>query len=283
MLSVNAFAHDVHLTTLTRLVVGLGLVAAPVFGQQSSVEVGEAQEITASGFPRAMALHVAGGPDIDGDVLGEAVWDNAVVATGFRQTTPDEGQPASERTEVRIIYTDDTLYFGVVCYVSDPNTIIVSDTRRDTSLDETDSFRLILDTYLDKQNGFVFGTNPAGLEFDGQVTNEGEGSGVYGGAGRGSPSGQQRGSGGGFNLNWDGAWEVATQISEIGWTAEIAIPFRTIRYPSDEIQTWGINFQRNIRHRNEEVYWALLPRQFDLNRLSFAGTLQGLEVPASEI
>ena len=277
---MNAIAPDIRLTTLTRLVVGLVLVAAPVFGQQSSVEVGEAQEITASGFPRAIALRVEDGPDIDGDVLGEAVWDNAVVATGFRQTTPDEGQPASERTEVRIIYNDDTLYFGVVCYVSDPSTIIVSDTRRDTSLDETDSFRLILDTYLDKQNGFVFGTNPAGLEFDGQVTNEGEGSGGFGGAGRRRPSGQQRGSGGGFNLNWDGVWEIDTQISEIGWTAEIAIPFRTIRYPSGDIQTWGINFQRNIRHRNEEVYWALLPRQFDLNRLSFAGTLQGLEVPA---
>ena len=148
------------------------------------------------------------------------------------------------------------------------------------SLEETDSFQIILDTFHDGQNGFVFGTNPAGVEYDGQVTNEGQGSGRSGGfvmrSGRG---GQQRGSGGGFNLNWDGVWEVDAQISDIGWTAEVAIPFRTLRYPSGEAQPWGMNFQRNIRSRNEQSYWAPLPRQFDLNRLSLAGELHGLAVP----
>ena len=200
--------------------------------------------------------------------------------TGFRQNTPDEGEPASERTEVRIVYTNDTIYFGVVCYVLDPSTIIVSDARRDSSLTETDSFRLVLDTYQDQQNGFVFGTNPVGLEYDGQLTNAGQGSGgTGGGLVRRSGSQQQRGSGGGFNLNWDGVWQVRARISDIGWTAEIAIPFRTLRYPSGAAQTWGLNLQRNIRHRNEESYWAPLPRQFNLNRLSLAGEVQGVEVP----
>ena len=88
-----------------------------------------------------------------------------------------------------------------------------------------------------------------------------------------------RGLGGGFNLNWDGVWQVATQVTDAGWTAEFAIPFRTLRYASGPAQTWGVNFQRNIRHRNEQSYRAPLPRQFNLNRLSLAGELRGLEAP----
>ena len=189
-----------------------------------------------------------------------------------------KGEPASERTEVRIVYTGDTLYFGVVCYTEDSNSVIVANSRRDSDMEETDSFQIILDTYRDSQNGFVFGTNPVGVEYDGQVTNEGQGSGRFGG-GAGGTSQQQRGSGGGFNLNWDGVWQVVTSATDVGWTAEIAIPFRTLRYPQTEVQTWGMNFQRNIRIRNEQAYWSPLPRQFDLNRLSLAGELQSLRVP----
>ena len=235
---------------------------------------------TASGLPIAHAWRVDQAPVIDGAVLGEAIWGEGSPESGFRQNTPDEGEAASERTEVRIVYTEDAIYFGVVCYVGDPATIIVSDARRDASLVETDSFQIVLDTYRDQQNGFVFGTNPAGLEYDGQLTNEGEGSGgIGGGLVVRSGSQQQRGSGGGFNLNWDGVWQVATAVTDVGWTAEFAIPFRTLRYASGAGQTWGINFQRNIRHRNEQSYWAPLPRQFNLNRLSLAGELRGLEVP----
>ena len=256
------------------------LVSPPALAQQGAADVAADRELTTAGFPLARAFLVDGAPEIDGDVLGEAIWDDIVPATGFLQNTPDEGQPASERTEVRIIYTEDTVYFGIVCYVNDPSTIIVSDSRRDSSLNDTDSFQIIIDTYLDKQNGFLFGTNPAGLEYDGQVTNEGQGGGRFGGGVvRRSGSQQQRGSGGGFNVNWDGVWQVSAEISELGWTAEIAIPFRTLRYPSGDVQTWGLNFQRNIRSRNEQSYWAPLPRQFRLHRLSLAGALQGIEVP----
>ena len=261
--------------------VSAAFIAAPAAAQQSASDPAAEREMTAAGFPLARAYRVEGAPDLDGDILGEAIWQNASPATGFRQNTPDEGRPASERTEVRIIYNEETLYFGIVCYVRDSTTIIVSDSRRDSSLTETDSFQIILDTYSDSQTGFVFGTNPAGLEYDGQVTNEGQGSGRGGlGLVQRSGSQQQRGSGGGFNLNWDGVWEVNARISEIGWTAEIAIPFRTLRYPSGDVQAWGLNFQRNIRNRNEQSFWAPLPRQFNLNRLSLAGELQGVEVPA---
>ncbi len=250
-------------------------------GQSTGGALGAgAREVTGAGFPLARARRVSAAPEIDGDVLNDPAWAEATPATGFRQNTPDEGSPASERTEVYVVYTGDTLYFGVVCYVRDPRTIIVADSRRDSSLEETDSFQIILDTFHDGQNGFVFGTNPAGVEYDGQVTNEGQGSGRSGGfVMRSGSGGQQRGSGGGFNLNWDGVWEVDAEISDIGWTAEVAIPFRTLRYPSGEAQPWGMNFQRNIRSRNEQSYWAPLPRQFDLNRLSLAGELHGLAVP----
>ena len=119
------------------------------------------------------------------------------------------------------------------------------------------------------QNGFVFGTNPAAIEYDGQVTNEGQGGGGLAGGN------QQSGSGSGFNLNWDAAWEVRTRTTERGWSAEFAIPFRTLRYPAGADQVWGVNFQRNIRRKNERAYWAPIPRQFNLYRLSLAGTVAG--------
>jgi hypothetical protein len=223
--------------------------------------------------PVLTAIRVAEPPALDGDVLGDTAWQRATPATTFWQEQPDQGEAASQRTEVRVVFTSDTLYIGVICYDDDPQSIIVSDSRRDAELQETDSFRVIFDTYRDRQNGFVFGTNPAGIEYDGQVTNEGQGG---GGLAFGS---QMTGSGGGFNLNWDGAWRVRTRTSDIGWTAEFAIPFRTLRFPSNTKQTWGVNFQRNIRRRNERSYWAPIPRQYDLNRVSLAGTLVGIETP----
>ena len=255
---------------------------APAAAGAQTFSALEARELTQAGFPVALAQRVPLAPLVDGDVLADAAYADARMATGFVQNRPFQGQPASERTEVRIVYTEDTLYFGIVCYTEDPSTIIVADSRRDSDLTETDSFRIILDTYHDGLNGFVFGTNPAGVEYDGQLTNEGQGSGRFGGGGSGRPSNsrQQRGSGGGLNVNWDGAWQVATNITDIGWTAEIAIPFRTLRYPAADVQTWGMNFQRNIRFNNEQAYWSPLPRQFSLNRLSLAGELQGLRVPA---
>jgi len=91
---------------------------------------------------------------------------------------------------------------------------------------------------------------------------------------------QSGGSGSGFNINWDGAWTVRSKIAEHGWSAEFAIPFRTLRYPAATSQTWGINFQRNIRRRNERAYWAPIPRQFNLYRLSLAGSVGGVQTPA---
>ena len=250
--------------------------ATPAAAQQDRVVAGF--ELSGQGSPKVVgAAPVEQLPVLDGNVLDDPAWAAAAPATGFRQNAPDEGRPATERTEVRIIFGDGTLYVGVVCYDREPSAIILNDSRRDSSLDDADSFLMVLDTFLDRQNGFVFGTTPAGQEYDGQVINEGGDRGGFGQAGDG---GFSRGSGGGFNLNWDGAWQVRTAISDIGWSAEFAIPFRTIRYPARATQSWGVNFQRNIRRRNETAYWAPLPRQFNLYRLSLAGQIAGLRTPA---
>ncbi len=249
------------------VLIGLVLAAhTAAFAQQASPATRPRPAGTAGAVPEA--------PTMDGEVLNDPAWKSAPIISGFFQEQPLEGAPATEKTEVRLVFTKDTLYIGAVMYDAEPGGIVTADPRRDASLDDIDSFRMMVDTYRDRQNGFVFGTNPAGVEYDGQVTNEGQGGGgiAFGGT-------SAAGSGGGFNINWDGAWTVRTKISEVGWTAEFAIPFRTLRFPGTPDQTWGVNFQRNIRRKNERAYWAPIPRQFNLYRVSLAGSVSGIKTP----
>jgi len=269
--------YPVRFLTLFAVFAVSALLAGGTPAGAEQIQSVTAVELVPSTSPKiAQARSVEQPPILDGDVLGDPAWDDSVPVDSFRQSAPDEGQPATERTEVRVIFTDDVIYFGVICYDRDPSAIIVSDSRRDSSMNNADSFQMVFDTFSDQQNGFVFGTTPAGQEYDGQVINEGGARRLFGAGGGG---GFTRGSGGDFNLNWDGAWQVRTQITDIGWTAEFAIPFRTIRYPAREEQSWGVNFQRNIRRRNETAYWAPLPRQYNLYRVSMAGQLIGVNAP----
>jgi len=220
--------------------------------------------------PSTHANAIALEPVIDGEVLDDPIWQTVEPITGLIQMKPDQGQPASENTEIRIAYTPSVFYLSVVCYDSQPERLVVSDARRDASLDGTDSFLFILDTYNDGQNGFLFGTNSLGVEYDGQVDNEGQGN--FG------TRRQQGGVIGGFNINWDASWTVKAQVGDYGWSAEFAIPFRTLRFNTGDNQTWGINFQRNIRKNIEVAYWASLPLTFDIKRLSLAGKIHGLNL-----
>ena len=148
------------------------LLVLPLLLSMHALVFGSGSESAAAAARVAVATPVEEAPVIDGKV-DDDVWQNAEVITDFIQAEPFEGRPATEKTEVRIVYDSRNVYVGVICFDSDPSQMIVTDARRDASLDDTDSFRVIFDTYLDRQNGFVFGTNPAGLEHDGQVTNEG--------------------------------------------------------------------------------------------------------------
>ena len=218
--------------------------------------------------PTAKAVSISSAPVIDGEVINDATWQAIIPFGGLIQTQPNYGQAATEKTDIRIAYTADTFFVSVVCYDAQPQKLVVSDARRDANLDNTDAFIFILDTYKDGQNGFIFGTNSLGVEYDAQVDNEGQGN--------NNVNRQQGGTIGGFNLNWDASWEVQTKVGDFGWSAEFAIPTRTIRFQGGK--DWGINFRRNIRKSNEIVYWAAMPIGFNLNRLSLAGTLTGLEL-----
>ena len=237
-----------------------------LLGVLLSVNLAAYSEVPA-GRPVITAGHLTTVPVLDGKVIGDSAWDSLSPASGFWQVQPDDGVRATQETEVYIGFSGDALYIGVIAYDDNPEGILVTDSRRDSDLGDTDSFQVLIDGMRDGQNGFVFGTNPAGIEYDGQVTREGEG-------------GELGSGGGGFNLNWDGTWDVVTEISAIGWSAEMRIPFRTLRYGGGETQTWGVNFQRNIRRNNEVAYWAQLSRQRNLYRVSEAGSLTGVTPPS---
>lgn len=190
---------------------------------------------------------------IDGR-LDEAEWADAAVATGFIQSEPHGGAPASEPTEVRVLYDAERLYIGARLDDRNADAIVVNDLRKDFNAEQQDAFEVIIDTFRDRRNGYVFMTNAAGARADWQVANEGRE----------------------INRSWDGVWTVRTQRDARGWTVEMAIPFRTLRFDFSRSANWGINFARRIRRRNEVSYWAPVPRAYSLTRVSLAGLLGGV-------
>ncbi|WP_420601807.1 DUF5916 domain-containing protein [Flagellimonas sp.] len=220
--------------------------------------------------PQYTATELAQNPVIDGEVLNDPTWQNVPSIEDLIQIRPNYGQAVSEKTVVRIAYTSSTFYVSVVCYDKDAQNIVVSDSRRDADLNDEDSFLFIIDTYHDQQNGFLFGTNAQGMEYDAQIDNEGKGN--------FNTNRQQGGVIGGTNLNWDATWKVKSQLGDYGWSAEFAIPFRSLRFASGKNKTWGLNFRRNISKNTETAYWTSLPLGFDMKRLSLAGKLDGLNL-----
>ncbi|MDP7558927.1 MAG: carbohydrate binding family 9 domain-containing protein, partial [Planctomycetota bacterium] len=191
---------------------------------------------------------------IDG-ALDEPDWALTEPISDLYQQEPQEGDPASERTEVYLLYDDENLYVGARCFdTSGEEGIVITDMRRDYPPFDNDTFVFVLDTFNDDRNGYLFSTNPRGSKHDSQIANDG----------------------GKSNRDWDGIWHVKTKITEWGWLVEIAIPFKTLRFGRDEEQLWGINFQRRIRRKNEASHWSRIPRPYFITRLSDAGKLEGL-------
>jgi hypothetical protein len=210
--------------------------------------------------PSLVAKKVTERPKIDG-ALDEALWANAPVVDRFIQQEPRQGQPASDRTEVRVVYDEGHLYIGVKAFSELP--VTATEMRRDADrLFDEDNFQVILDTFHDSRNGYMFVTTPLGAKLEQQIFDEGEGGGRTGTAN--------------INRNWDGVWDAAAKITSDGWTAEIEIPFSTVRFAPTDTQTWGINFQRHTRRKNEQALWSPLPKNYTLTRVSMAGELRDL-------
>jgi hypothetical protein len=210
--------------------------------------------------PAVSAPRVTERVRMDG-VLDEAGWAAAPVIDQFVQQEPNEGQPATDQTEVRVLYDAGHLYIGIRAYSA--LGVTATEMRRDADrLFDEDNFQVILDTFHDSRNGYMFLTTPLGAMLEQQIFDEGEGGG--------------RGGTANINRNWDGVWDAAAKTVSDGWTAEIEIPFSTVRFaPSDE-QIWGINFQRHTRKKNEQALWAPLPKAYTITRVSMAGELRGL-------
>lgn len=191
-------------------------------------------------------------PVLDGFV-DDMAWELAVPIGDFRQREPRSGMPASERTEVRILYDDENLYIAFVLYDRDPDEIIATQLRRDDRMRTDDTMAILLDTYHDHRNAFLFRVNALGTKYDATLTGETQ-----------------------INSQWDEVWESAAQITERGWEAELVIPFKILRYPTGT-HIWGVDFKREIRRRNEEDNWSNFSRDYLFNAIHLGGTLVGLE------
>src|SRR5437588_4814449 len=260
------------------LLIGLPFPRELVASQIPASDTGAPSHPRSAASLTATARAVVTRPVLDGR-LPDPAWREATPVTGFVQRELHEGALVTERTEVRILTDAQAVYVGAWLYDSDPTGIVPGEKVRDGDISKSDYFGILLDTYHDRQNGFVFTTTPAGIEYDAQVVNEGEGGGIQ-------LPGQPRamaGSLGGFNLNWDGSWTVATSVDSRGWYAEFRIPFTTLRHGAGEQQTWGLNLVRSIRRKNEEAFWSFIPRQFSLMKVSRAGTLAGVQVPSRRV
>ncbi len=245
------------------------LLSAVVFislGSSSALEAQEDTNISARVDDVDLALRAfrpSGDLQINLDGrIDEDVWQNATAITDFTQQEPVEGNDPSEPTEIRVVFDDDNLYIGAIIY-DDPEQVLAFQRERDASLGTDDRFMWILDTFLDGRTGYFFEINAAGLMGDGVITGGGGGRGFGGG-------------GGGINKAWDGIWEARTAMRPDGWSVEIQIPFRTLNFNPDQTE-WGINFQRTIRRKNEEILWRGWRRSEGLFKPVFAGRLQGLQ------
>ena len=209
--------------------------------------------VVATGSRVLEAQEARGAIVVDGR-LDEREWLAAPVAAGFIQSEPRTGEPATESTDVRVLYDAERLYIGAYLHDRTPDDIVVNDIRKDFNPEQQDDFEVILDTFHDRRNGYVFLTNLAGARADRQVANEGRE----------------------INTSWDGVWTVKTRRVSDGWVVEMAIPFRTLRFDFARAESWGINFSRRIRRRNEVSFWAPVPRAYTLARVSLAGELTGI-------
>ena len=198
---------------------------------------------------------------LDGQ-LDESIYQDAPGFGGMLQLAPRHGQPSTERTEIWVSYDSEHIYVSARCWdTAPPERWIANELRRDTNqMRNNDHFGVGFDTFYDRRSGFMFYANPLGGFADYSIIDEGQ-----------------------PNSDWNPVWDVRTGRFDGGWTVEMAIPFKSLRYTSGENQVWGIQFRRSLRHKNEWTYWTPVPQNMQgpmaLNRVSAYGTVVGLDLP----
>jgi hypothetical protein len=255
------------MTALRRLgapvLLGFAIAASALRGQQAPPNSGPAARTTTAQYdhaaaPLARAVRTSERITIDGK-MDEAAWATAPVTSDFIQSTPAEGSPITQPTEVRFLFDDDNLYVGG--WMWDDGEVLSRLARRDAGLPDVDVFAVHLDGYHDHRTAFRVATSPSGWirdEF------------IVGSRGGGGPAG------GTSDISWDPIWETKATVTERGWFVEMRIPFSQLRYPKDEVQTWGLQIERKIRRHGEDNVWAFVPRN-QPQGVSRYGHLEGLE------
>ena len=231
------------------------LLSASLFPQSAA----SSRPPNGAAIPVAWATRVDRAPKLDG-TLDDPVWAQAKVIDGFLEREPSEGQPPSERTEVRILFTQRAVYFGIACYDSSSGSIVATELRRDLSQQLDDFFEILIDSSHNGRNAYVFQINPLGTQRDALIADEAV---IGDGADDGDPG-------------WDGVWTSEARVTAKGWTATVAIPFATLNFMQSGDIVWGINFKRFIRSKNEEDLWSSWRRVDGAHRISQAGELHGI-------
>lgn len=186
--------------------------------------------------------------------LNEECWKNARTIENFTQREQNQGEAATEKTKIAVVYSTNEIYFGIWCYDSEADKISAQQMARDFSWGSDDNIEIMMSTFNDNRNGYLFVTNPNGALADVWVGDEGQD----------------------FNKSWNGVWDVAVDRNEEGWFVEMVIPFSTVKFKKDSSQIWGINFERNIRRKKEQVLWQGWSRLYELEKISQGGKLSGI-------
>lgn len=212
------------------------------------------------------ARKITGTITLDGE-MNEPEWLTADIATHFRQYFPFDTSYANAQTEVRVLYDDQNIYLFAKMYNTGPRTYVTPSLRRDFRGEANDGISFVFDTFRDRTNAFMFGLNPYGVQREGLIAN---------GGGVGSND---------FTLTWDNKWYSAARQFDGYWTAEVAIPFKSIRFKDGET-SWYVNFYRIDSHYAERSTWSPIPRNFDIVNLAFCRELkweQPLKKPGANV
>lgn len=203
--------------------------------------------------PRVNATYLTTAPTPDGDVVNDPAWDDATPLTEFTQQIPSNGEPATMATHVYVGFTETDLHVAFIAYEDDINDMSPSQNGW-----QSDSVIMVIDPYRNEISGVAFSTNQTGVEWDASTFN------------------------GNSNWNWSTVWDAEAKVNEDNWSVEMVIPFTSLQYPRQDVQSWSFNFGRVIKNRNEVSHWSPIPRQFSIWRLALAGIVEDIRPPPSK-